>query len=111
MKINMYTVYDSAVKAFVQPFFQIADAAAIRLFMDQVNNPETNIAKHPDQYTLFKCGVYDDSSGMLIPETPVSLGNGKQFVDQPKLTAAAFQDLLDAHLRKIGILTESETLK
>lgn len=111
MKINMYTVYDSAVKAFVQPFFQIADAAAIRLFMDQVNNPETNIAKHPEQYTLFKCGVYDDSSGMLIPETPVSLGNGKQFVDQPKITAAEFEAILEKHFARAGILTESETLR
>lgn len=80
MKINMYTVFDSAVKAFVQPFFQITDGAAVRLFQDQVNNSDSNISKHPDQFTLFRVGSYDDSSALLIPETPVSLGNGTQYI-------------------------------
>ena len=73
----MYTIYDSAAKAYTQPFFMHNDGLAIRAFQDNVNATEqNNISLHPDQFTLFKTAEWDDNSGHITPIEPTSLGNG-----------------------------------
>lgn len=82
MKINAYTIYDSAIKAYNSPFFMQTDALAKRVFMDQVNNPESQISKSPQDFTLYNIGVYDDQNGMFVPGKVMSLGNGKEYQQQ-----------------------------
>jgi hypothetical protein len=81
MNINVYTIYDEAAKAYITPFFMQNDGLAIRAFQDNVNSKdESNIAKHPEQFTLFKIGVYDDQRGVIDRiEHLKALGNGLEF--------------------------------
>ena len=78
MKLNVYSIFDSAAKAYTSPFFMHNDGLAIRAFQDNVNaEQENNISKHPDQFTLFKLGEYDDKTGKVTPlETPLSMAIG-----------------------------------
>lgn len=81
MKVKVFSIYDSKMEAFNQPFFMNASGAAIRAFSDMVNgDKETNVYKHPEDYTLFELGVYDDLEGKIESyDTPVSLGLGVTF--------------------------------
>jgi hypothetical protein len=95
MKLNVYSIYDSAAKAYTQPFFMHNDGLAIRAFQDNVNAPDNNIANHPDQFTLFCIGEYDDSSGELSKSTVRSLGTGLEYKNQ------APEDKMQMHIEEI----------
>lgn len=80
MKIKMYAIYDSAAGAYLQPFFFHQDGLALRAISDCVADPSHNFAKHPDDYTLFYIGEFDDQTGDIVPAVPAeSLGNLIEF--------------------------------
>ncbi len=71
---NMFSIYDSKVEAFLQPFFMQTRAAAIRAVTDTVANPEHLFAKHPEDYTLFYLGSFEDQKAVFdLEPTPQSL--------------------------------------
>lgn len=85
MKLNVYSIYDSAAKAYATPFFMQNDGLAIRAFQSNVNSKEdNNISKYPDQFTLFKIGEYNDENAEIDPITPTSLGNAVTFKTETK---------------------------
>jgi hypothetical protein len=80
MKLNVYSIFDQAAEAFVTPFFMQNDGLAMRAFQDNVNaNDENNISKHPEQFSLYKIGEYDDKVGVI------------DSYEQPKVVARAIE--------------------
>jgi len=75
----IYSVYDSKAEAYMQPFFCQAAGQAIREFDNLVNSGDHPVAKHPEDYTLFEMGAWDDLTGEIVGETPKSKGNGLDF--------------------------------
>lgn len=80
MRLNIYTVFDDAAGAYLQPFFMLTNAFAIRTFADLANDAEHLFCKYAGQYTLFHLGVFDQltCSFELFP-TPQSLGKAIEF--------------------------------
>lgn len=75
MKLSVFSVYDSAVGAFLQPFFSPSVGAALRSLTDAVNDGKHQFAMHTSDYTLFCVGSWDDASGVFecgSPERVVS---------------------------------------
>lgn len=71
MKLQAYTIFDKAAKAFNTPFFMHNKALAIRAFEDNVNaKEENNISKHPEHFALMHIGEYDDATGDFTPIKP-----------------------------------------
>ncbi|AXL15305.1 nonstructural protein [Microviridae sp.] len=68
MKHNIYTIYDTKAEAFSLPFYYMHDGQALRTCQDWINNPETPYAKHPEDYTLFKAGQYDENTGTITQD-------------------------------------------
>jgi hypothetical protein len=96
MILNTYSIYDSAAKAYIQPFFMHNDGLAIRAFQGNVNSTEeNNISKYPDQFTLYKIGTFDDQTATITPEDPISLGNGLTFQETPTIITPAIEAKLD----------------
>jgi len=80
MKLKIYTVYDSKMEAYLQPFFMHAKGQAIRTFSDMINDPQHNFHKHSEDFTLFELGTYEDSTAEITPyPTPISLGLALEF--------------------------------
>lgn len=78
---KIFAVRDSKTEAFLQPFFMPARGAAIRGFTDAVNDPSHGMGKHPEDYTLFEIGSFDDESGALVSHpSPQSIGSGFEFL-------------------------------
>lgn len=65
----VYSVLDTKVGTFAQPFFQMTDAAMIRSFSDAVNDERRGEMwyKHPEDFSLYQVGVFDDQTGELMP--------------------------------------------
>ncbi|QCQ84942.1 nonstructural protein [Blackfly microvirus SF02] len=70
MKMLIFTVFDSAVGAHLQPFFSRSMGEAIRSFQDAVNDPKTQFNAHSMDYTLFLHGSFDDNGGMFDTAAP-----------------------------------------
>lgn len=65
MMLKMYSVFDSKAAAFLPPFFMHTDNVAKRTFSDCANDPQHMFSKHPEDYTLFCLGSFDDVTGVV----------------------------------------------
>jgi len=80
MKQMIYSVMDSKVKVFTQPFNRRNANEALRDWQNTVNDPQSPFGRHPGDYTLFEIGVFDDETGQIqMHESFTNLGNGLQF--------------------------------
>lgn len=84
MKLKVFVVRDSATEAYLQPFFARTEGEAIRSFSMAANDEGHQFAKHADDYHLFRIGEYDDATGMLEAEVPVSLGSALEYRKSPR---------------------------
>lgn len=76
MLVKLFSVFDSKACYFGQPFQDQKESSAIRNFSDAVNdgsNPNNMWFKHPEDFSLFQVGEFDNENGELIPCTPKNL--------------------------------------
>ncbi|QCQ84633.1 nonstructural protein [Blackfly microvirus SF02] len=73
MILQSFTVFDSAAKAYLPPFFVRSRGEAIRSFTDACCDEKSQFARHLADYCLFSIGEYDDSSGIFVAENPVKV--------------------------------------
>lgn len=80
IKLQAFSVFDSKAEVYGTPIFFPTKPLAIRAFEDQCNKPDSPIAMHPGDYTLFHIGEFDTDKGLLTPlTTPAALGTGVEF--------------------------------
>lgn len=81
MTKQIYAVFDSAAKLFLDPFFVPTHDFALREFRTAINKEGHQFAKYPEDYILFYLGDYNPATGAFDPQpAPVSMGVGSQFV-------------------------------
>lgn len=88
MKMNVYSVFDSKLASFGRPWYEMTDASAIRVFQDAVNdssNPNNQWYKHPEDFSLYSIGEFDDSDGKLVSNLPLSLVTASAIYKPSKL--------------------------
>ena len=80
MKLNAYTIYDVASGVYMRPFFSQADGQAVRGFKDIATDADHEIGKHPEDYTLYRMGTFNDTTGTLAGEELEKLYTGLEAV-------------------------------
>jgi hypothetical protein len=70
MKMQVFSVYDKAVQAYLQPFFSRSKGEALRSFTEAVNDEKTQFHKHAADYMLVFIGEFEDSSGIFDTADP-----------------------------------------
>ena len=83
MILNKYTIFDSALEAYHQDYSLENDAIALRQFADMANE-ETQIAKNPEDYSLWRIGTFETTTGKLTPEEPTCIAKAHEHVLQFK---------------------------
>ena len=64
MKKQMYALYDTTVKTFMNTIHFINDGEAVRWLTTVVNDKEkTNVSLYPVQFILYRLGTFDDQTG------------------------------------------------
>ena len=81
MRYEMFTIHDVKAEAFMPPFVQANQNTAKRQFAEAVNNPDTPIGKHPQDYTLFSIGHYSEAKGEIKTHDKLTVGNGMEFLN------------------------------
>lgn len=83
MKIMVFSVYDSKTEVYGQPNFMVNRGAALRAWIDACNDPNTQIFKHPGDFTMFEIGEWDDEKGEIkMHPAKISLGVATEFKKQ-----------------------------
>lgn len=74
----MCSVLDLAAQQYGRPFFSVSDGSAVRGFVDEVNREDKQslLFNHPDDFQLFKIGVFDDETGKVELQDAVMLLSG-----------------------------------
>lgn len=73
MKQFLYAVRDSAADSFANPFTFATNALAIRAFSTEVNNAQSMMNQHRNDYELWVIGEFESDTGIVQPIVPRSL--------------------------------------
>lgn len=83
---NVYSVFDLKGETFSQPFFSATDASAMRLFGDAILDRETPVGRHPEDYALFRVGVWNaDNGSMAGTDVPIPVWTGLEAMKRREL--------------------------
>lgn len=65
MTVRIYSIFDSKVEAYLQPFFAPNNAVARRNFQSAASDATSNFHKFAGDYTLFFIAEFDDQTGQI----------------------------------------------
>lgn len=81
--MKLYVVYDSKAEAYVSPHFVKSNGIALRAFTDAANDTQTELYKHPGDYTLFCVGEFNEETGEMVPyAAKINLGMASEVKKQ-----------------------------
>lgn len=92
MRLFFYSIFDSATAAYMRPFVMQSDGQAVRAFHDEAVRAETDINRHPQDYSLFRLGDFDDSSGSLVSSGPTCLARAHELVARERAGEITFEE-------------------
>lgn len=77
MILQVFSVLDRKAKNYNLPFYCPTKEVAQRAFAHSVNDPQSGMAfSHPEDFTLYHVGEYNDETGATSSFEPVPIGNG-----------------------------------
>lgn len=83
MKLIVTAVRDSAVNAYMPPFYSRHLGEAMRSFGDLVRSSDSAVSRHPTDFHLFLLGEYDDTTGLFTTSEPQRMASAVEFLDTP----------------------------
>ena len=88
MILEVYSVFDKAVNAYMQPFYCRSKGEAIRSFTEAVNDGSKPFGKYSLDYFLVSLGEFDDNSGSFTGHGPLRVIGANEVVIDEVFTPA-----------------------
>ncbi len=82
MKAQIYAIFDTCSGIYEKPFFHTADDAVKREFQDVVNTADHPINRHPEHYSVWRLGNFDNLTGDVKDEANECLWTGLEALSQ-----------------------------
>jgi len=89
MKVQCYAIFDTCAGIYEKPFFSTADDLVKREFQDVAMTVDHPISRHPEHYSLWRLGIFDNINGDLTDEANECLWNATEAISQGQLLANA----------------------
>ena len=102
MKLNIYTIFDTASGAYMRPFFAQSDGQATRSFKDISLDASHEIGKHPEDYSLWRIGIFDDNTAKINPEDKECLATALEMVAAAQTIDRDKMDELNAQVTQLS---------
>jgi len=80
MRTQLYSIFDKAAGIYTKPLFARADGEVMREFTNLCTSADHPYSDHPEDYSLFRLGIFDDQTGKLTDEANECLANGHEVV-------------------------------
>ncbi len=96
MKVQCYAIFDTCSGIYEKPFFSTADALVKRQFQDVAVDAKSPIAAHPEHYSLWRLGMFDDNTGKITDEQNECLWQAVEAIsDAQQINDKAQLDLVE----------------
>ena len=102
MKLNIYAIFDTASGLYLRPMFAQADGEALRAFSDAILDAESELGKHPEDYSIHRLGIYDDNTGKITDEINSCMSTGLECVARSRNIKKDNLQELDENITAIG---------
>lgn len=79
MRLELYSVQDTKVGAFMPPFSARARGEALRSFMGACQDEKHQFFAHKGDYVLYFLGAFEDTGGLLEACAPERVIGGDEF--------------------------------
>lgn len=89
----LYAIRDSKSELFTRPYGFHNDGMAMRSFEAAVAGADDPMSAHPEDYTLYKVGEYDDSNGILRGMDPERVITGLEAYSNRRLNQEKIAEL------------------
>lgn len=66
MRQLAFSVRDAQAELFSRPFYFPTRGMAVRNFMDQCQDKDSPMRRHPDDFALYQVGEFDDNAGVFL---------------------------------------------
>jgi len=71
---DMFAIYDSKAKIYNTPFALLNEDVARRAALDLLADTTTQVSNHPQDFTMFYLGTYDDEQALFdLTDTPINV--------------------------------------
>lgn len=75
MILQVFAVFDSKARCYAHPFYFKHEDLAMRAFKAACNDPQLELFRHAEDFSLFHLGVFDDEKGVISTfPNPINLG-------------------------------------
>lgn len=68
--MKAFSIKDVKAEGFNTPFFQSTFGLAERAFKEACNDPQSQIAKNKEDFSLYYIGEFSNATGMITPAEP-----------------------------------------
>lgn len=85
MIVKLFAVKDNASGVYDGPVPAQTEGIAMRNFTDMCNNPDTAIAKHPEDFSLWCVGTWNDATGEIISGQPECLARATSILSPEEI--------------------------
>jgi len=80
MLLNIYSIFDTAAAIYQRPFTAKSHGEVTRSFKDVCTDADHEIGKHPEDYTLFCLGTFNDGTGEVTGFGPEKVATALELV-------------------------------
>jgi len=85
MKVQCYAIFDTCSGIYEKPFFSTTDDLVKREFQDVATTKDHPIAKHPEHYSIWRLGNFDNLTGDLGDESNECLWQAIEAISQAQM--------------------------
>jgi len=75
MIVRLYSLYDKKTQLFSSPFAAVNDETAVRMIRTLTLDTATTVGQYPEDYDVWRLGLFDDASGAIADRDSLKLGN------------------------------------
>lgn len=98
MKVQCYAIFDACSGIYEKPFFSTADDVVKREFQDIAVSADHPIGRHPEHYSLWRLGIFDNTTGKMTDEVNECLWTATEAVSQSQVVDKQKLDLLNGSM-------------
>lgn len=99
MKAQCYAIFDQCSGIYEKPFFSTADDLVKREFQDVATSADHPISNHPEHYSLWRLGMFDNTNGKITDEVNECLWTATEAISQSQTVNPAQLDLLEKEIK------------
>lgn len=80
--MKIYTVKDQKAEAYLQPFFAVNDAVALRMIAAAVNEEGHQFNRNAEDFTVWRVGEFSVVDGSVTSEVGICIAKAFDMIEQ-----------------------------